>query len=126
VVVAAPLSLKPTAVDRTLAALADPHRRAVVDLLRVRPRAAGDLAQALGLAAPTMSRHLRVLREGGLVAQTHPEFDARVRVYALRQAPMDELRDWLAAAETLWIDQLASFKAHLETDSDRPTEEEDG
>lgn len=67
-----------------------------------------------------MSRHLRALREGGLVAQTHPDFDARVRVYALRQGPMDELRDWLAAAETLWTDQLAAFKAHLEPDGDKP------
>ena len=61
-----------------------------------------------------MSRHLRTLRESGLVAQTHPEFDARVRVYALRQGPMDELRDWLAAAEALWSDQVAAFQAHLE------------
>ena len=107
-------ALKPTAVDRTLAALADPHRRAVVDLLRERPRAAGDLAQALGLPAPAMSRHLRALREGGLVEQSHPSFDARVRVYALRQGAMDDLRDWLAAAEALWTDQLAAFKAHIE------------
>jgi len=114
VLVARPAALKPTAIDRTLAALADPHRRAVVELLRERPRAAGELAKVLGLTAPAMSRHLRALRDGRLVEPSHPEFDARVRVYALRQGPIDELRDWLAAAETLWIDQLAAFKAHVE------------
>ena len=66
--------------DRTLAALADPHRRAVIELLRERPRAAGDLARAVGLAPPAMSRHLRILRQGGMVEESHPEFDARVRI----------------------------------------------
>ena len=100
--------------DRTLAALADPHRREVVDLLRQGPRAAGDLAQALGIPAPAMSRHLRTLRESGLVAQSHPEFDARVRVYALRPGPMIELLRWLEETERLWSEQLLAFKTHLE------------
>ena len=102
------------AIDRTLAALADPHRRRVVDLLRERPRPAGELAQALGLAPPAMSRHLRTLRESGLVEQSHPEFDARVRVYALRAGPMIELLRWLEETERLWSEQLLAFKAHLE------------
>jgi DNA-binding transcriptional ArsR family regulator len=102
------------AIDRTLAALADPHRRAVIDLLRDRPRPAGELAKALDLTPPAMSRHLRALRHGGLVTETHPDFDARVRVYALRSGAMDELKDWLARTEGLWSDQLAAFKAHVE------------
>jgi DNA-binding transcriptional ArsR family regulator len=102
------------AIDRTLAALADPHRRAVIDLLAQQPRAAGDLARALDLPAPTMSRHRRALREGGLVEETHPAFDARVRVYALRRGGMDELASWLARAEAHWSTQLAAFKAHIE------------
>jgi DNA-binding transcriptional ArsR family regulator len=61
-----------------------------------------------------MSRHLRVLRHGGLVEESHPEFDARVRIYSLRPAPMAELRDWLEETETLWTEQLASFKQHVE------------
>ena len=101
-------------VDRTLAALADPHRRRVIDLLRERPRAAGDLARTVGLAAPAMSRHLRALREGGLVEESHPPFDARLRVYALRPGPMIELMKWLEETERLWSEQLAAFKAHLE------------
>jgi DNA-binding transcriptional ArsR family regulator len=102
--------------DRTLAALADPHRRRAVELLGERPRPAGELARALGLSAPAMSRHLKTLRLNGLVTETHPEFDARVRIYALRPAAMVELKAWLEASERLWTDQLAAFKRHLEDD----------
>jgi DNA-binding transcriptional ArsR family regulator len=102
------------AIDRTLAALADPYRRQVVDLLRERPRRAGELAAAIGLSPPAMSRHLRTLRSSGLIAETHPEFDARVRVYALKPGPMAELKAWLEQTEELWTQQLAAFKAHIE------------
>ena len=102
------------ALDRTLAALADPERRRTVELLREAPRRAGELAQAIGLRAPAMSRHLRVLRESGLVEESHPAFDARVRIYRLRQAPIAELRAWLELTEQLWTDELAAFKAHVE------------
>ena len=100
--------------DETLAALADPHRRQVVELLRERPRRAGELAQAAGLTAPAMSRHLRTLRRSGLVEETSPEFDARVRVYQLRPEPMVHLLRWLEETERMWSEQLAAFKAHLE------------
>lgn len=102
------------ALDRTLAALADPHRRRAVDLLRERPRRAGELAESLGLTAPAMSRHLRALRQSGLVEESHPEFDARVRVYRLRPGPLTELKAWLDAAEDHWVDQLSALKAHVE------------
>lgn len=100
--------------DRTLAALADPHRRRVVELLREQPRRAGELARALRLNPSALSRHLRTLKASGLVEETHPEFDARVRVYSLRSGAIVELRDWLADTERLWSEQLAAFKAHLE------------
>jgi DNA-binding transcriptional ArsR family regulator len=106
--------------DRTLAALADPHRRRVIDLLRERPRPAGELARELGLAPPAMSRHLRTLRQGGLVEESHPEFDARVRVYALRAEPMIELLRWLEETERLWSAQLAAFRDHLMKDRSAP------
>jgi DNA-binding transcriptional ArsR family regulator len=101
-------------VDRVLAALADPHRRRVVELLRERPRRAGELAEALGLNPPALSRHLRTLRASGLIEQSHPGFDARVRVYRLRPKPMKQLRNWLQETERLWSDQLTAFKAHIE------------
>jgi DNA-binding transcriptional ArsR family regulator len=100
--------------DATLAALADPNRRRVVDLLRERPRAAGELAREVGVPGPAMSRALRALREVGLVAESHPAHDARVRIYELKPGPMRELKAWLEETEELWSDQLAAFKAHLE------------
>lgn len=102
------------AVDRTFAALADPVRRRAVELLGERPRSAGELAGDLGLAPPAMSRHLRALKEGGLVEDGHPIFDARVRIYSLRDGATDGLKQWLAETEALWMHQLAAFKAHVE------------
>jgi DNA-binding transcriptional ArsR family regulator len=99
--------------DRTLVALADPHRRRVVDLLRRGPRRAGELAEATQISFPAMSRHLRALRESGLVEEERDEFDSRVRVYRLRPEPMAELRAWIEETETLWARQLTAFKAHL-------------
>ena len=102
------------AIDRTLAALADPRRRRAVELLGRRPHSAGELAAALGLAPPAMSRHLRALKEGGLVEDSYLTFDARVRVYRLKDGATAELKQWLAATEALWSDQLAAFKRHVE------------
>ena len=101
-------------IDTTLAALADPHRRRAVDILARGPRPAGELAKELGLSPPTMSRHLRTLRESGLVEESHPTFDARVRIYALRPEPMVHLLKWLEESERLWSEQLLAFKAHVE------------
>jgi DNA-binding transcriptional ArsR family regulator len=100
--------------DDTLAALADPVRRSAVELLAQAPRRAGELAARLGTTPSTMSKHLRVLREGGLVDERHPDFDARVRIYTLRSGPMIELRAWLDAAEHGWAEQLTAFKQHVE------------
>jgi DNA-binding transcriptional ArsR family regulator len=102
------------AVDRVFAALADPHRRRAVELLGAGPRRAGELAEALGLAAPAMSRHLRELKAAGFVEEAHPDFDARVRIYSLKEGAMADLKQWLAETEALWTHQLAAFKAHVE------------
>jgi DNA-binding transcriptional ArsR family regulator len=102
------------ALDRTLAALADPHRRRVIELLRERPRRAGELADAVGLNPPALSRHLRTLKASGLIDEEHPAFDARVRIYSLRPKPMANLKAWLEQTEQLWQLQLNAFKAHLE------------
>lgn len=100
--------------DAVLAALADPHRRRAIDVLSRGALPAGELAKAVGLAPPAMSRHLKTLRKAGLVQERHPDFDARVRVYALRRGAMDELKRWLEETERLWAEQLLAFKAHLE------------
>ena len=101
-------------IDRTLAALADPCRRRTIDLLREGPQRASDLARALEVTPPAMSRHLRVLRRSGLVQEEHPEFDARVRIYSLRPGAISELRAWLEQVEAMWTQQLSAFRAHLE------------
>jgi DNA-binding transcriptional ArsR family regulator len=101
-------------VDAVLSALADPARRRAIELLGQSPRRAGELAELLDLPAPAMSRHLKALKESGLVAETHPEFDARVRVYALNSSRLTDLKDWLAKAERGWSEQLSAFAKHVE------------
>jgi DNA-binding transcriptional ArsR family regulator len=104
-----------TALDRTLAALAEPTRRRVIDLLHKRPHRAGELAQAARVSAPLMSRHLRVLRVSGLIEETHDDpRDTRVRIYRLRRAPFTSLRGWLDEVEMFWTDQLGAFRDHVE------------
>ncbi len=105
---------KASSLDRTLTALADPCRRRVIELLGERPRAAGELAKLLGMSPAAMSRHLRTLRASGLVAQSNPQFDARVRIYELNDGPMRELKGWLEQSERMWSEQLLAFKSHLE------------
>ena len=100
--------------DDTLQALADPARRAVVDLLSRSPRRAGELAAALGLPPPAVSRHLRVLRRARIVREEGIEEDARVRIYKLQKPPFATLRGWLDGVESYWGDQLQAFKAHAE------------
>ncbi|PQM28975.1 transcriptional regulator [Sphingopyxis lindanitolerans] len=106
------------ALDRMLTAIADPKRRRAIALLGERPRSAGALAVALGLAPPAMSRHLRALKAGGLVEDGHPAFDARVRIYRLKDGATDELKRWLAETEVLWTHQLAAFKRHVESNGE--------
>lgn len=103
--------------DATLSALADPTRRRVVDLLRDRPRRAGELAAAFGVSAPAMSRHLRVLRTQGLIEETRIDDDRRARVYQLRPERFAELSGWLAEVETFWTEQLDAFKQLVESKS---------
>jgi DNA-binding transcriptional ArsR family regulator len=100
--------------DGTLTALADPTRRHVVELLRERPRRAGELAAAAETSGPAMSRHLRVLRARGLVEEERADHDARLRVYRLRPEPFVALQEWLAEVQAFWTDQLGAFKAHAE------------
>jgi DNA-binding transcriptional ArsR family regulator len=102
-------------VQSTLVALADDTRRAVVDLLSREPRRASEIAAALSLSPQAMSRHLRILRKGGLVREDGIEEDARVRVYSLRQEPFQELRGWLNEVESFWVNELSGFRDHVES-----------
>lgn len=101
-----------TALDATFGALADPTRRGVINLLRHKAHRASDIADALDMSRPAMSRHLRVLRESGLVEATDHE-DARVRVYSLRKQRFVELRHWLDDVEQFWTAQLDGFAEHV-------------
>lgn len=103
-----------TELGATLSALADGNRRAVIDLLKKRPRRAGEIAAALSLTPPALSRHLRVLRRSGLIHEQGIEDDARVRIYQLRKEPFDQLRGWLGEVESFWVGELAAFRDHVE------------
>lgn len=97
-----------------LAALAEPTRRRIVELLSEGPRRAGELAAASGTSAPTMSRHLRVLLQAGIIADERPADDARTRVFWLRPESIASLREWLDVLQAAGDEQLASFKRHVE------------
>ena len=103
-----------TTLDGTLQALADPIRRGVVDLLRRKPRRAGEIADRLGLTRPAMSRHLRVMRATRLIEPASDEADTRARIYRLRPEPFTQLRSWLQEVERLWTLELSAFRAHAE------------
>ena len=95
-------------------ALADPDRLRVVELLSEAPRRAGELADELGVPPPTMSKHLRMLLEAGVVADERRHEDARVRIFRLRHEPVAAVRAWLDQVQAHWDEQLGSFKVHVE------------
>lgn len=97
-----------------LQALADPARLRVVEVLSRSPRRAGDLAEEVGVPAPTMSKHLRVLLAAGIVADERGAHDARVRVFRLRRESVVAVRAWLDQVQAHWDEQLMAFKAHVE------------
>lgn len=98
--------------SEVLLALADPTRQRVVDLLRQRPRRAGELATAAQVSPAALSRHLRVLRASGLVEVAGVDSDARLRVYQLRRPPFAALQAWLDQVHAFWGEHLDAFAAH--------------
>jgi DNA-binding transcriptional ArsR family regulator len=93
------------------AALAEPHRRQILDLLRTKERPVADLVAHLGLSQPGVSKHLKVLREAGLVvARTQ----GKQRMYALRAEPLVEVVKWLEPYRMLWSSRLDALEHHLE------------
>src|SRR6201993_191596 len=91
--------------------IAEPNRRRILDLLREQEQAVGDLVAALGLSQPGVSKHLRVLREAGLV---EVRTDAQRRLYRLRTEPLREIDEWLAPYRAAWRDRLDALETHLD------------
>ena len=103
--------------DRTLQALAEPTRRAVVGLLRDGPQRASEIADALAMSRQAMSRHLRVLRQAGVIHEVgaaSPDDDARARTYRLEAGPLADLQSWLGEVQAFWSVQMSSFKKQAE------------
>jgi DNA-binding transcriptional ArsR family regulator len=97
--------------------LAEPTRRRILDLLLERPRPVAELTEALGLTQPGTSKHLRVLREAGLV---RVRAEAQRRWYELRPEPLAQIDAWLQPYRRLWADSLDALERHLDTMPDRP------
>jgi DNA-binding transcriptional ArsR family regulator len=96
--------------EAVLRALADGSRRTVLDTLARGPATAGELAALLPIARPGVSRHLRVLREAGLVQVRQ---DAQRRVYSLRLEPLGELDEWLSRYRVLWEHRLDALHTEV-------------
>ena len=94
-----------------LEALAEPRRRAILDALRDGERGVNELVDQLGLSQPLMSKHLRVLREAGLV---EARVDRQRRLYRIRPEPLIDLDEWLSAYRKFWAVQLDRLEDHLD------------
>ena len=95
----------------TFEVLADPTRRRLLDELRDRERSVGDLVDRIGMSQPGVSRHLRILRDAGLVA-VRP--DGQRRLYRMRPEPLAEIDDWLAPYRRYWTSRLDALGHHLD------------
>jgi len=96
--------------DAVLQALSDPSRRTVLETLSTGPATVNELAALLPIARPGVSRHLRVLREAGLV---DVQQEAQFRVYSLRLEPLAELDEWLGPYRSLWESRLAALQTEI-------------
>jgi DNA-binding transcriptional ArsR family regulator len=91
-------------------ALADPTRRRIVELVAERERSAGEIAAAFSISRPGVSKHLRVLREGGILAARE---DGTRRLYSLHPAALDEVDDWVERCRTFWRNRLDALETEL-------------
>jgi len=91
--------------------LAEPNRRRILDLLRVAERPVGDLVAVLAVTQPAVSKHLRVLREAGLV---DVRSDGQRRLYRVRAAPLRAVDEWLEPYRALWASRLDDLERHLD------------
>ena len=95
----------------TFEALAEPNRRRILDLLREEERPVNDLVRLLAVSQPSVSKHLRVLREAGLV---EVRVDAQRRLYRVRPEPLREVGKWLEPYRLLWESRLDDLERHLD------------
>jgi len=95
----------------TFDVLAEPTRRAILDLLRDQERPVNDLVNRLAISQPGVSKHLRVLRDAGLV---EVRTDAQRRLYRVRAQPLEEIDAWLAPYRRLWEGTLDALERHLD------------
>ena len=100
----------------TFEVLAEPTRRRILDLLREEERPVNDLVARLELSQPGVSKHLKVLREAGLVEVRQ---DAQRRLYRVRAEPLAEIEEWLAPYRRLWAGTLDALERHLDAKEDR-------
>jgi DNA-binding transcriptional ArsR family regulator len=100
-------------VEAVLSALADPTRRRIVEMLGEGRRTASEIHRAFPIANPAVSRHLRVLREAGLIVEHAVPGDARVRLYGLEPRSLEALSAWIEDRKRGWQDQLESFKDYV-------------
>jgi DNA-binding transcriptional ArsR family regulator len=98
--------------------LAEPSRRRILDLLRQGEQGVNDLVDSLGASQPSVSKHLRVLRDAGLV---EVRADAQRRLYSVRVEPLRELDDWLAPYRAIWSSSLDALERHLDEMPDQPS-----
>ena len=95
----------------TFEVLAEPTRRRILDLLLDRERPVGELVSKLKLSQPGVSKHLRVLRDAGLVSVRN---DAQRRIYGVRAGPLEEIAEWLEPYRRLWAERLDALERHLD------------
>lgn len=106
--------------DATFEVVAEPTRRHILDLLRQQPLPVGEISRSVGLSQPGTSKHLRVLREAGLVVVRR---DAQRRWYALRPEPLAEIDAWLEPYRRLWTRRLDALEDHLDREAAAATPE---
>ncbi len=103
--------------ESAFAILAEPNRRAILNLLASSERSVGEIEARLGMPQPSVSKHLRVLREAGFVES---QIDAQRRVYRLRPEPLKEVDSWLAPFRRLWSAHVDALERHLDRMERRP------
>jgi DNA-binding transcriptional ArsR family regulator len=101
---------------QSLAAIADPTRRRIVELLAVRDRTAGELVEEFDLSAPAISQHLNVLREAGWIST---RAEGQTRIQSLNPVAMDELGSWLDRTRRFWSRRLDALERELRAEDER-------